>query len=138
MKFNDFDSAPEQQPLGEASKERLVLINETNYQLERLGDFSLEKPEGRLGLKVALDQVFTNAEKIEGTDFEIIGLIKERIRDAYAQLYEIKFNDDKQSSESQEFYREIEEIMTMIENRGRRFIEDMDIYQSFNGEQMAA
>jgi hypothetical protein len=140
MNIPNFESKPEIKPLSPESFDRLQLINDTNRQLEKLSDFGLETADGRLGLKVALDIVFSNIDKIEGgesqgeAEYEVVGVIKDRIRELYKQLYAIKYPDTKSEQDKVEFYSEIEEIMETIESRGQRFIEDMEEFQSFNNQ----
>ena len=137
--MNTFESKPQQSPQKPESVERIGLINDSLKQLENLADFNLITKEGRLGLKMALDRVFSNVTDIEGDDeYEVVGLIKGRIRDTYEQLYQQEYSGQAQSPEAIEFYREIEEVMEMIETRGKKFIEDMEIYQRFNNIEEAA
>jgi hypothetical protein len=152
MKNPSFETKPEAQSLPTESLDRLRLINDTNRMLERLSDFGLETPEGRQGLKVVLDLVFSNIDKIEGsesytaedgsvtedTEYEVIGVIRGRVRDLYRQLYGIKFHNSGTEMDKVEFYSEIEEVMEVIEQRGQRFVKDMEEYKTFNEEKEVA
>jgi hypothetical protein len=142
--MSTFENNP-QQALSAESQERLNLIKTTLNQLENVSDFNLDSSEGREALKVALSLIFSQIERIEGEDvdgngtgYEIVGLIKGRIRDTYEQLYSITYHKGATTPESAAFFSEVEEVMEMIETRGQRFIEDMDIYKKFNEEQKAA
>ena len=152
MKNPSFETKPETQPLSTESVDRLRLINDTNRMLEGLSDFGLETKEGRLGLKVGLDLIFSNIDKIEGsesytaedgsvvedTEYEVVGVMRDRVRDLYRQLYGIKFHNSGTEMDKVEFYSEIEEVMEVIEQRGQRFIEDMEEYKTFNEEKDVA
>lgn len=152
MKIAHYESKPEKQPLSSESRERLRLINDTNEQLEDLPDFNLETTEGRLGVKVALDLIFSNIDKIEGDvfsdvngeksqeerGFEVVGSIRDRIRDLYQQLYALQFPDNGDEQSKATFYSEIKQIMEMIEQRGERFIVGLEEYQSLTEENKSA
>ena len=114
-----------------SSKERLASINSTLYQLENLADFDLRTTAGRAGLRLALGLIFDQINAIEGeAEYETIGLIRGRIRDTYAQLYELDYTEgQKGTKEAGAFYGDISDLIDMIEERGSRFINDMEIYR---------
>ena len=140
MKNPNFEPKPQAETLPTDSVDRLRLINDTNRMLEGLSDFGLETEEGRLGLKVALDLVFSNIDQIEGDKYEVTNesLIRARIRDLYIQLYDMGLPDSAGEDFKKEFYPEIGEMLEIIEQRGLRFIEDMDEYKIWNQERDAA
>ncbi len=133
MNFFNLKHKFEKRPLTSENESRLTLINKSLVQLERISDFQLETADGREGLKIALDLVFSYIESIEaGDEYEVVGTIRDRIRDTYEQLYSIKYHSETTTPDSVAFYTEIEEVMEMIEKRGERFVADMDIYKRFN------
>jgi hypothetical protein len=139
MEFNGYEQKPQSQPPSEESLTRKRLIDETAKELEKMSLWRLEVPEGREGMKLALGLIFDKIEAIENAgEYEVVGLIKQGIRDTYDQLYGIEFKGTKGSAEAGEFYGEIDEIMELIEERGKRFIEDKENYRRTQGDQRAA
>ena len=93
-----YENKPESNPLPQESVDKIDLINKTLKTLENtlkdISNFHLETENGREGIRLALNLVFSYIEKIEGEDeYEIVGLIKERICETYTQSY-IKSSSD--------------------------------------------
>lgn len=139
MKPKKYESKPNPVPLAESSLKKMLSINKTYKELGRVSDYGLETADGRQSLKIVLHFIFENLDEVEGSgEYEVVGSIRDDIRSFYDQLYNIKFDGPNDSEEAREFYSGINEIMEYIEERGKRFVEDMDIYKKYNEEAESA
>lgn len=135
MESKKYESKPNPIPLAESSLKKMLLINETYKKLGRVSDYDLETADGRLGLLATFQAIFERLDEVEGEgEYEVVGSIRDDIRSFYEQLYNIKFDGPNDSEEAREFYSGINEIMEYIDEHGKRFVADMDIYKKYNEE----
>lgn len=122
-----------------ASVEIIGRIRDSVNKLEGLKDFDLNTREGRLGIKLTLNLVFSHIDAIEKSkEYEVIGRVREMLRSVYGILYSIQYPGGSSSKEANEFYAEVNEILEMIEQKGVRFVEDMNEYKTYHQKQKAA